>query len=227
MDDDDGEANVAADLVLDTNVILEIATIADLNREVVNGASLSSPIFEYRRCRAQASLALAWLLELHRRTSISLKNEPMELTLRLAPPNSPDGDHVWFFTWFFKDLVLPHWRMSVVEDAAFADRGLSGNQRDALLVQLAHREGVCVVSNEARPNGRIAIEASRLGVSVLTPAAYVARNGGDVQVLSEQLLEAIGPALIGFLVERNELSPRAVENCKSYYRLLEFTLTGG
>jgi hypothetical protein len=212
------------DVCFDTNVILEMSTIIDLNRAATSSRLVVPYVTETRRSQARASLAAAWLCQTQKLTSFSLRHEVEHLLRRLAPNKTPDGDHAWFFTWFLKDYVLPDWSFSTSEEPQVSDAAMSGNARDRHLVSIARDHHAPLVSNELKPEGAIARAASQAGVQVLTPAAWVHRVGHSVNQLSHELLTVARAQMLHFICDRQEFQLRALENCSAYIDVLELIL---
>jgi hypothetical protein len=215
------------DACFDTNVVLEISTIVDLNHAASTNALLAPSVFSYRRTRARASLAAAWLCQTKHLITFSLRHEVEHLLRRLAPNRTPDGDHAWFFAWFLKDYVLPDWNFSTSEDPAISDATMGGNARDRHLVSLAAEHRVPLVSNEVRQGGAIARAAATLQVLVMTPVAWISSLHAALDTLAMELLDRVRECMLVFIIDRRAFDRASLENCQAYVQVLELILDTG
>lgn len=213
------------DAAFDTNVVLEISTLVDLDRAASTSRLVERVVVPRRRARARASLAAAWLCHIESLTTLSLAHEVEELLKAKAPSRSVGSAFPWFFTWFLLDRVLGRWTFAKSDAPSASDFAMGGNARDRLLVSLAAQENVPVVTNEGKPDGAIARAAAVANVTVLTPSAWIASRGGDEMRLAADLLAAAREAMPAFLIERGEhLCEIAGENCEDYLSILELIL---
>jgi hypothetical protein len=166
--------------VIDTNVLLDIYSIADLEKAYGAAAGAETDETHFRRVRARESLVFAWLLHQRAATTISLPFEPSRMLVRDAPPDARDTlqtQHVQLSIYVVKDYVLDSWDHRSVRGA---DKNLTGERCDDLLLALAREERAPLVTNEgyslsgvssATPRG-LRAKGLRAGVRVLTPRDF-------------------------------------------------------
>lgn len=209
---------------LDTNVVVDATTIRSLNVAAETTLLVRGTVVERRRVRAREALALTWLLHKRGIKTYSLRHEVEQVLKRVAPPTNSEGLQPWFFAWFLKDYVLPAWGFDKSDDPSFSDAGLSGNDRDRLLVQIAKHYGVDLISFEETPKGAIQKTAAKLGVRVWTPAAFISTSGESVRPLALELLAELRAQMLRFMIDRRYIKGLMAQNCSDYVRLMEAVL---
>ena len=218
--------NVArVDAVFDTNIVLEIPTLVDLDRASASSRLMERAVVPWRRNRARASLSAAWLCHVEGLAAQCLRHDVDELLKRKAPARSARSAFPWFFTWFLLDHVLTDWKFCTSEDAAASDLNLGGNARDGLLVSIAKGRNAPLVTHEGKPGGAIDKASKRLGVPVMTASEWIAHRGHDERKLARALLDAAEAAMPRFLITRGDYADdAAVRTCWDYLALLEMIL---
>jgi len=209
------------DLCFDTNILIELKTIVDLNRAASSSRIAAAYLLEYRRSRAQATLAAAWLCHRRRLSVWCLKDEGLEriagteigkgaVRPGLAPPGTVEGLNVGLYLYFLKDHVLPGLHMPVFAESRFSDEGLGGNRRDRLIVEIAKYFNVPVVTHEFRLDGAVAKKAKELSVMTMGAAEWISSQGANLMRLS--------------MIDRPHRSRVFEENCQLYVEMLAFVL---
>jgi hypothetical protein len=170
--------------VVDTNVVMDMRSCADLVQEYERGASdlaaARTPEAIFRRARVRESMILAWYLHKVGAVTFSLPDESVRILTRMADPSAARdfGTHftTWFI-WFVKDYVLDRWYEGFVPGI---DTGLKGSDCDDLLVELCCASHVPLITNEgytlagvsaSNPKG-LRAKALAAGVSVYTPRQF-------------------------------------------------------
>jgi hypothetical protein len=222
-------------LCFDTNIVIELKTIVDLNRAASSSRIAAAYLLEYRRRRSQATLSAARLCHLRKLSVWCLKDEGLEKIVGkesetgtvkqgLAPPGTPDGLNVWFYLYFLKDHVLPGLHMPVFGESRFSDKDLGGNGRDRLIVEIAKEFNVPVVTHEFRLDGAVAKKAKELSVTTMSAADWISSQGADLTTLSNDLLGEAREKMLLFMIDRPRWSRVFEENCRLYVEMLAFIL---
>lgn len=161
--------------VVDTNVILDVISVADLS-DAYNHENKTENDRYFRRFRARDALIMAWYLHASEATTLSLINEVARVGLRTAPltaGNTLEGQHMHLSFALQHKFVLNRWNM-VFEDE---DATLRGNGCDDELVKLAQKYGVPLVTNEGLTmdgvdDVRLRSKALAARVPVFTPRQF-------------------------------------------------------
>ena len=136
--------------LVDTNVLLDIYTITDWQREHERCGleDLDGARFVYRRARARESLLLAMYFNQVKALTYGLNNEVLRTIVRASPPAQQtelSTHYTTFFVHFVSEQVLPDWRHTW-EDGN--DEGLSGTKCDDRLLVLAEEHSLPIITNE-------------------------------------------------------------------------------
>lgn len=215
-------ANVCA--CLDTNVVLKISTLVDLNRASVTSLLLMPSLLERQREEVRSCLAAAWLCQERALTTFSLRHEVGDKLDQLAPSGTVEASTPWFFAWFLKDYVLPRWTSLIAEAQEPTDQNLSGNERDRYLVSRAQEFECPVITLEVKPKGAVAKAAKKLQVSVLTPEQWLLSCEERLPRLANGMMESIRQQMLRFMCDRAIRSSKALQNCVDYVTTMEFIL---
>lgn len=126
--------------VIDTNVVIDMRSCADLVQEYEKGpsslAAAQTPEATFRRARVRESMILGWYLHRATAATSSLPDESVRTLTRMADPSDVLEFGTHFTTWFIyfvKDYVLDRWYEGVLPGV---DTGLKGSDCDDLLVEL-------------------------------------------------------------------------------------------
>ena len=179
------------DILLDTNVVVDIYTISDLiealNDCAVAGRDPSTDSkVAYRLERYRAGVALANWLSWKKVQTESLPAESLRILGRRAPPALvADVRTIYTYYWihYVQDFVLRRWRSVVRKDV---DATMKGTACDDLLLKLASEYGVPLITNEGlSPDGEVTPgklidRATRQGSAAFTPAQFLAQRGASV-----------------------------------------------
>jgi hypothetical protein len=185
------------DLVLDTNVLLEIAS-AEL---VARGDALGSPEaiaqsadFRSWQLRAKYSLVLAWYCHTRKKTTLGLGDEPLEILRRNIPPESksPAVALTHVIAHLVLEGLLGGWRGHACGDDELL---LRGSTADLFLLRLAKGYGVPLITNEGlspvrlREKGNLRARCRHAGVRVCSPKEYLHAQGVDVASAARDFCE--------------------------------------
>lgn len=147
---------------VDTNVILEIFSHADLIRET----EISSPshVLEGRRLRLQGSLWLAMALSRSGTTSISYEHESIKSMLRINPVDGQGADWTRLILYCASDGgVFDGWEQRTTNDA----EDLTNEERDDFIVESC-TSGLIFISRDEKAR----LKASERGVAQYTPEDF-------------------------------------------------------
>jgi hypothetical protein len=136
--------------LLDTNVVLDIYTTRDLEREYERpeGPDVDGADAVYRRARARESLLLAMYFNQRKALTYGLHHESLREVVRASPPTQQSDlstHYTTFFVHFVHEELLPHWR-DTWED--HNDEGLMGTECDDRLLTLAEAHSLPIITNE-------------------------------------------------------------------------------
>lgn len=138
--------HLQADLILDTNVLLEIFSVHDIEDL---GTAPDPKKLAYRRARARDSLLFAWLCHERGLVTASLKMEAYERLVENVPPGEDGPLRVAYtkvFIWYVRDHVLSGWHPGFL--AAVDDSGMSGAARDNAYLEATRADGLSLITNE-------------------------------------------------------------------------------
>ncbi|MBL8940796.1 MAG: hypothetical protein JNM69_39995 [Archangium sp.] len=197
------------DLILDTNVLVEIYSAADLYRAAEEHelrdtltAGIDSDELRFRRARVRDSLLLAWYLSESNQTSRSLGDEATRTLTRDANPSELGEFRSQFIQvsiYFVKDYLLARWNPTVESG------DVRGNAADRILVSRAKELGVPVVSHEVHSDRALRKAARVEGVQVMTPREYWQPHQNEDSAI-RALLHRFGAAAPRFLEAQSNSS---------------------
>jgi hypothetical protein len=180
--------------IVDTNVLMEITAVHDLNEAAASG---NASRVELRRKKARASLSLAWHFHRRARRTVSVHDE---IAAQLLTKVSPDGEITqatavsFIASQYLLPHILPGWSFCSYTDFP---TGLAGPGVDDELVRRAKAAGVPIITNErisARANAKdrkkIPWKCKRDGVECYSPTAFLESDGVDIQRAAFELLAA-------------------------------------
>lgn len=174
------------DAVLDTNVMLEIYTCADLfntyrDRNITLADIDDNDHAVRRRARAQNSILLADYLHHTGARTYGLTSEFLAKLQAIVPPDAGDDKtsdegllrHFNLMITkqvihFLKDNVLSDWQ----HEGARKPDGLRSNPADKALIAFAKERGLPLISNETV--GKMRRTALADGVAIFTPGEFIA-----------------------------------------------------
>jgi hypothetical protein len=176
--------------VVDTNVIHDLSSCADVTRAldnafgrqpvpvaVANRAEVArDPEAAYRFRRAREAMLLARYLSRIRTHSYGMRDEMLAVILAGAPPEERDTIQYLYaamYAHFIKDYLLTHWRQSCPSKPDL----LRSNTADQHLLEYAREHSLPLITNEG--NGMDGIEdvglrlkAKEAGVAVFTAGQF-------------------------------------------------------
>jgi hypothetical protein len=163
--------------VIDTNVMLDVYSCADLARQYELDEDVSGPQATFRRARARESLLLAIHLHSVEATTYGLEHEVPRILRKMADPEASETLETNFtklFLYFVKDNVLSGWDARCVIGW---DLGIKGTQADDRLLALAQKHDLPLITNEGYTKSGIQDEKLRMnaqakGVPVFTPREF-------------------------------------------------------
>lgn len=214
------------DVVVDTNVLLDLYTCKDLFRDY-EAMCAGRPESEwvalsrarevvYRRQRARDAILLAVLLNKQRALAYHLQHEFLTLIKRVVPPTDTTSPETHYTSLLYRLLrrALPNWRQ-MTDDVhpLLVERGvepvegpgLVGNAADTRLLGVAKEWAVPLITNEGfGPNGavpgRLRDRARQAGVAVYTPSEFVGdqlKLAVELPRLLKRLRIGVGPFMDG------------------------------
>lgn len=216
-------------MALDTNVVFEQMTIADLDRAAERFGD--SPEFRHRLYRARDSIILAWYFHRRQWTTGSAFTEVTGQIFKQVPNDDPTV--AMAFTTVVGHFVLPHvvpgWKACGFEGVP---PNLKGRDIDDFLLAAAKEERIPLITNEGNGlNGvssddpkklrRKAIEA---GVQVFTPAQFLRTSGVDYRRSSQEFLTAYDRQLPKFEAEEDR-GPGMRRACQEFRQMYEYVLS--
>ncbi len=222
------------DVVMDTNVFVDIHSCADVTEDfnrlhaTLGAAALDDRAITYRIARAREAMLLAMCLHKTKATSISLRHEAIAILERRSPParggTSVEADHTRVFAWFVKDYCLRGWNPVVTTAHGKVER----NAADRAHVALAAEKGVPLVSTEGY--GRdgsidetklIRREARAHNVTILTPREYYAGKIDEDEEIAA-FLQRFEDRASTFLERRGkrDAMPTLLSNVHGFYRFV-------
>lgn len=143
MSEVDAEARIVA--VVDTNVLLDLASCHDLSTS--HDPDVESQRSVYRRQRARDAVIVAMLFDREGIATFNLADEAREKFLQIVDPsaNNLEAAFTTTFWHFVKDEVFPRWEM--LTDLEFA-KGARASSADDVLLSKALELGVPLISSE-------------------------------------------------------------------------------
>jgi hypothetical protein len=193
--------NERADVLLDTNVMLEIYSVGDLlsigDKLRTPEAALRSPEYGYRLLRARHSTLLAWWLAKHRRIVGLLGNEVVDQLTRIAPKpgDGQDGTSYIFTTAIIHvvmPLVLRGWRAGPLTEV---NHEAKGTKADTEILKQAASDNTPLITHEGLTQAGINDDRAKLraravaaGVKVFTAKEYLDSEHVDLDDESRQFL---------------------------------------
>lgn len=183
---------MSPDLLLDTNVVVDIYSISDLDDALHacvagGGDPRTEPKVGYRLARHRSAVALATWLSWKKRRTEALPSETLRILLARSPPSAVTtfkGVYTYYWVHFIRDYLLRRWQFSFKPGV---DEFIRGTDCDDLLLKLAGEYGVPLITNEGvTPVGQVAPgklhdRAKRLGLAVFTPAEFLATQGASLE----------------------------------------------
>ena len=184
------------DAVVDTNVIADIYTFRDvIISNEIHMLDLEHSEARYRRARTRDGLLLAYLLHEQGMLTYGLRQEAVDKTLELAPPDILDDIKVAFtygFLYFVKGRILGGW----VHSIEGIDSNVRGTECDDLFLQRAIDLKVPLITNEGfSQNGTILnkkkslrVKAEKRGVAVYTPYQFYQNHSLNEKITCRKFL---------------------------------------
>jgi hypothetical protein len=222
-----------ADLVLDTNVLLEQLSIADLDRAAERASDEGESEFWHRRQRARFSVLLAWHFHTRRYVTASLLEEVKRILLRVVPPEnvtSPITACTTLVVHFLRPYVLHDWILGAFIDPP---EGLTSTAADEYLLSRAKEERAPLITNEGnRQNGYVTDDpkqlpwkARRAGVELFTPEAFLIRKRVDFQIETRRFLNSYARAWPAARAEHESFQSQGMtEGAEFFFQILEGVL---
>lgn len=204
-----GAPNAHAEILLDTNVMLEIYSIGALLRLAdelgSEEAALTSTKYRYRQLRARHSTLLAWWLSKEGRVVGMLGNEFVDQLELMAPPNvAPDEDATaTIFTkailHVIRPLVLSGFKAGPL---VAVDHVATGTKADTEILTQAAGARTPLVTHEGWTEAgfndhpkKLRGRAKALGVPVFTAREYLDAQGVNLEAESRLFVDALREAV--------------------------------
>lgn len=213
------------DVCIDTNVAIEMSTMADIFRAKDHE---DSERLADRRKRKRGSMALEWQLNHEKKRLACMGHEIGNILDRTAPSGTPDATWPWLYAHFHIDYIFDK---TLWTNISAREESTIGDAVDKRLVKAAQEAGVPLISRETKQKGAIAKEAGRCGVHVMTPEEYLESNGWSVDEAAMGLLRDVEEKFPAFILLANGWpfvghDSVFVESCRAYYEQLKDLLTG-
>jgi len=191
-----------ADILIDTNVMVEIMTIGDLLRGASEAGSaeawLGSQWYRYRQLRARYSNLLAWWLTVTDTPTTTHGHESIILTRRLAPDERRDSDdertrwqeQSYGFTTGIVHVVRDY--VITAKIGAVIDMDHTAEDGDTEILRVCKRDNLTLITNEGlshrgpitlnKPSGERNLRGRCLdeGVPVYTPEEFLLEKRVDL-----------------------------------------------
>lgn len=221
---------VESTVFVDTNVVAEFDTLADLfnlsDKHLTIEDSLRSPEFRYRQYRLKHSVLLMWWFAKNKIVAGVLGNECIDLvTGRLAVPKLPSQYTVAKAIYHVvRPFVWQGWHVAAVSTVNHA---LTGTDADDELLRVASEDNVPVITWEGfTPTGFVANpkklrdKCKARGVPVFTPAEYLAAERVDLEDQTRRFLFALNKGVREAHAKKILAGKNIVENLVPIYRLI-------
>lgn len=192
--------------IVDTNVMLDIYGIGDLEDAYERSKGADTPDTLFRRARSREATILSWYLHERRATSVSLKEEMLRIFRARADPEklgTLKSQHVQMTVYFVIDYVLDGWNSAIDHSASGSDLGLEGEECDDQLIKLAQKYCVPLITNEgysisgvsSTDPKKIRAKCIAAGVPVYTPRQFWRGKIGEGAACRKYLerLDAVAP----------------------------------
>lgn len=206
MKNADPSSFVFAQVYLDTNVVVEFDTLADIlnlgDNSPTIADSLRSPEFRYRQYRLTHSTLLMWWLAKHKIVASVLGNEVIDKVTGsdgrsglAVPPKY--AQHALSKAIYY--IVRPFvWRGWHVAASVTVDHDLTGTAADDELLRVAEEDKVPIITWEGFTQRGFVANPKKLrdkciarGVPVYTPAKYLAEKRVDIADETQRFLFAL------------------------------------
>jgi hypothetical protein len=229
----DPTKNYSADVLLDTNVALEIYSVGDLLRVGDECGTpqdaLRSPRYKYRQLRGRHSTIVAWWLAKQRRAAGILGNEVVDQLDKVAPlvPPGMDGTS-YVFTTAIIHVVMSFVVRGRIGALTNVNHLALGSDADNELLKQAIAKKIPLISNEGLPESGVPVDeglrkkAKKAGVAVFTPEEYLENDGVDVTRECRKFVAAIPKALreARRVVDKSLAEHEVMDDLESLYRFV-------
>lgn len=235
----DPASNIQAQLLVDTNVALELYSVGDLLRAGdmagfgTAKAAWRSEWHRYRQLRARYTVVLAWTLATRAIAAGVLGNELVDMTEKVSPES--DGT-AYSITAGFVHVIMPvlvehGLRLGALTDV---DHNAKGAKADAELLKVAVRDRLPLITNEGlTPRGIVEVRATgkpnlrglarASGVAVYTPKEYLAHLNVDIATEAKRFVQACEAPVMHAYLDAADKSPAwrtMLEQLVPLYRLI-------
>jgi len=215
---------------LDTNVVAEFDTLADLfnlsDKHATAADSLRSPEFRYRQYRLKHSVLLMWWFAKNKIVAGALGNECIDLvTGKLAVPKLPNQYAVAKAIYHVvRPFVWQGWHVAAVSTVNHA---LTGTAADDELLCVASVDNVPVITWEqftlngfvANPE-KLRDKCKARAVPVYTPAEYLTAERVDLEKQTRRFLFALNKSMRQAHAKKILAGKNIVEHLVPIYRLI-------
>jgi hypothetical protein len=232
---------VDVDLLLDTNVMLDASSLADVFKSAEvpffkSGDAWQSRQFQYRRQRARHATVLLWVMAERGLVGGLLGREYFDMLAKLSPRPQPGKDatlYVFTVGWVNVVKEMLDRRGLLIGALHDVQHHARGGKADAELLAQAQKEGLPLITNEGHTvDGYADVKGSGernlrglcrdAGVSVFSPQEYLQHLGVDVALECDRFLKALEhPLMLTYLNSVGKKSYRAMlEDLFPTYRLI-------
>jgi hypothetical protein len=209
-----------SDVLVDTNVMMEVYTIADLVRAGDALQDLNHPTYQYRRMRARHSTILAWWLGKKDRRVGLLGMEVVTMLKKLAPEADPD---LWVFTRAIVRVAAPMVMRLKAGPLTEVDHNLTGTNADKQILAQAAGANLPLITHEGLTDHGVEdvglrARAKNAGVSVFTAEEYLRAEGVDVDQECREFIVACRAAVAECAAQKVLEGDRALSDLTGLYR---------
>jgi hypothetical protein len=225
--------NTKADILLDTNVMLEIYTIADLlsvGDECGSiEAALRSSKYRFRQLRARHSTILAWWLAKKRLVVGLLGNENAVQLDDKAPKVDSDEDATSYaFTTMFAHMVIPYvmpgWRTGALVNV---DHAAKGTKADTEILNRAALDKTPLVTHEGLTEKGVNEDRTKLhsrakahGIPVFTAKEFLDAEKVDIANEGREFVAACHRAVEAAPPQNPDFDRLVAERLEPWYRFV-------
>jgi hypothetical protein len=229
----DPTKNYSADVLLDTNVALEVYSVGDLLRVADECGTpedaLRSPKYKYRQLRGRYSTIVAWWLAKQRRKAGILGNEVVDQLQKLAPLVPPGADGTsYIVTTAIIHVVMPFVVRGRIGALTNVNHLAQGTAADNELLHQAIGERIPLISDEGLAESGIPADeglrkkVKKAGMAVFTPEEYLKSEGVDVTRECRKFVAAIPKAVreARRVVDKSLAEHEVMDYLESLYRFM-------
>ncbi len=226
---------VTSQVLVDTNVVVEFDTLADIldlgDKHATIADSLRSPEFRYRQYRLKHSTLLMWWFAKNKIVAGALGNEVIDLVTGAdggrgiaVPPKYAQHAVSKAIYHIVRPLVWQGWHVAAISTV---DHLAKGTKADDELLRVATEDKIAIITWEQFTLTGIVRDPKKLrdkciarGVPVFTPAEYLAAEGVDLEDETQRFLRALSRATRDARKKKILEGKNIVDELVSIYRMI-------